>query len=332
MVSLSLSILTFVLALPGSLFAQTADPGREFLDGHRATFSTKGHPKAKGVVFTIAYPNSWAAAEGEHPDIVQKFVSEQGHGLEMAVIITKQIALPADAVWTDSDLRELFNIDALHGMLPSGAIYVGAQSTEIEGSPAGILEYTLRAERAGMVGLIHAWTLNFVYDKTMVQIQFAVTGLGNSEAVTSRQMTMFKPLFVLMANSIVFPEKWNTDAATSKNVLVSPASSSNHKLQKQTYATPIPAIFIVSFIITWTLGLTLPLIVRYIVRCGPVSKKTASLVAAGFSAFFWVAFSIVDITHLRQLGSVRGSESRGFPRVGSGPRLERSATYAVDYC
>jgi hypothetical protein len=127
MVSRALSALLIVLFLPGPVFAQAADPAREFLDGHRATFSTMGHPKAKGVVFTIAYPLSWAAKEGERPNIVQRFISEHGHGLEMALILTKQLSLPADSVLTYQDLRELFDVGILRGMLPPGATYIGAK-------------------------------------------------------------------------------------------------------------------------------------------------------------------------------------------------------------
>jgi hypothetical protein len=61
--------------------AQAAAPAREFLDGICSNFSTKGHAKAKGVSLSIVYPENWAAAEGERLNIVQKFVSEGGHGL-----------------------------------------------------------------------------------------------------------------------------------------------------------------------------------------------------------------------------------------------------------
>jgi hypothetical protein len=80
-----------ILLLPSTLLAQPVAPVREFIDGGRTTFSTNDHPKTKGVNFTIAYPNSWAAAEGDRPNIVQKFTSEAGRGLEMAVIVTNDL-------------------------------------------------------------------------------------------------------------------------------------------------------------------------------------------------------------------------------------------------
>lgn len=56
--------------------------------------------QAKGVNFTISYPNSWRAAEGERPNILQKFVSEGGHGLEM-MILTKDLPSPPGTVLTN---------------------------------------------------------------------------------------------------------------------------------------------------------------------------------------------------------------------------------------
>ncbi|RJP31871.1 MAG: hypothetical protein C4547_15005, partial [Phycisphaerales bacterium] len=82
-----LAVLFWSFALPSVCAAdQSKDLTREFIDGRRLTFSTKDHPKARGANFTIAYPSSWKAAEGERPHIVQKFVSEGGRGFEIVMI------------------------------------------------------------------------------------------------------------------------------------------------------------------------------------------------------------------------------------------------------
>ena len=189
-----LLIAAVIFSLASSLLlAQAVDPAREFLEGSRTTFSTEGHAKANGLNFTIAYPNSWAAAEGERPNIVQKFVSEGGRGLEMAMIVTKELPLPPGTVLTNEDLKELFVPSELRGMLPPGAILVDARSTQIEAEPAGILEYTMRADRAGMAFLIQAWTLNFISGNTLVQVQFQVGGPAASEGDVARRMAAFKP-------------------------------------------------------------------------------------------------------------------------------------------
>lgn len=289
---LALMSAAFIVMLqPSLLLAQSAEPAREFLDGSRTTFSTKGHPKAKGVNFTIAYPNSWVAAEGERPNIVQKFVSEGGRGLEMAMIITKALPLPPGTVLNDEDLKELFAPSELRGMLPDGAVFVDARSTEIEATPAGILEYTMRADRAGMTLLIHAWTLNFLFGNTLVQVQFQVGGPAGVEGEVASRMAAFKPLFTLMANSIVFPDKWSGAAGTPSSGQATQRTSSSLPFDDPSLLVLTPVL---SFIITWGIGLTPPLLVRYVFLRRPLSKKAASWVAASFSAFFWMAFLVIN--------------------------------------
>jgi hypothetical protein len=283
---LVLMMVLFML-VPDRSVAQSADPAREFLDGNRRTFSTKDHPKAKGINLAIAYPGSWAAAEGERPNIVQKFVSHGGRGLESAMIITKDLPLPAGTILTKEDMRDMFTVSELRGMLPDGAIFVGAQSTEIEGVPAATLEYVTRAERAGVEIQIHAWMLSFISGKTLVQLQFGVAGSTETENDVFRRMAAFKPLFILMANSIVLPDEWPSGAETPPNTTM-PASTTSARSYGGYQLSTLNAV--ANLVITWGLGITPPLLIRYVLVRRPLSKRAASWLAAGFSVFFWTAF------------------------------------------
>lgn len=291
MTRLSLMSAAFIVLLqPSHVLAQAAEPAREFLEGNRTTFSTKGHPKAKGVNFTIVYPKSWAAEEGERPNVVQKFVSEGGHGREMATILTKELPLPPGTVVTNEDMKELFAPSELRGMLPDGAVFVDARSTEIEATPAGILEYTIRVDRAGVTALLHAWSLVFLSGSTIVQVQFTVGGPAGAERDAARRMATFKPLFTLMANSIVIPDKWTGAAGAPVAGLATRQTSSSLP-----YDSPPLLILtlLLSFIVTWGIGLAPPLLIRYVFVRHPLSKKAASWVAAGFSVFYWMAFGVI---------------------------------------
>lgn len=279
------------LLQPSPLLAQADAPAREFLDGSRTTFSTKGHPKAKGVNLTIAYPNSWAAAEGERPNIVQKFVSEGGRGLELAMIITKELPLPPGTVLTTEEAKELFTPSALREELPPGVVFVDARSTTIEAEPAGILECKMRTNRGGVELLMHAWMLNFLSGNTLVQVQFQVGGSAASEQDVARRMAKFKPLFSAMANSIVLPDKWID--ATQAPVGIQATSQTSSSLPHEGPLLLILTLA-VSLIVTWGVGLSPPLLVRYVFLRRPLSKKAASWIAAGFSAFFWMTFLVIN--------------------------------------
>ena len=273
-----------LLSLSSLSFAQ--DPVRDFLDGNKGTFSTENHPKAKGVHFKISYPTSWAAKEGERPNIVQKFVSEGGRGLEMAMIITKSLPLPEGVTITESDLKEFFTPTEMKEMLPQGARFIDAKQTKIEGLPAGILEYSMRQERAGMVMYMQVADYIFIHRSTMVQLHCQVGGMASSQSDISSRMERFKPLFTLMANSIVIPDKWTAIPESTENL--TPSSSLPYDDNQLLILT-----LAVSFIITWGLGLAPPILIRYAFARRPLSRKAATWIAAGFSAFFWMAFLIL---------------------------------------
>ncbi len=286
--------------MPLDVVADSESSIREFLEGHRYTYSTKDHPKAKGVHFTMALPNSWAAAEGARPNIVQRFVDDGGRGFAIVLITTKDLPLPPGTVLTDQDQRELFAPSELRGTLPPGATFVGAQATEIEATPAGILEYKLRSDRAGMSVLTYWWTLSFLSDNTLVQVQFSVGDIANSEDDVARRMAEFKPLFTLIANSIVFPDKWTV----APQIPPTPSVTQLPTTLPDTPRTTLPLSFdnpprlilslVVGFIVAWGLGLTPPLVIRYAIIRRPLSRKAASWIAAGFSGFFWIAFRAIN--------------------------------------
>lgn len=98
LISFALLLCTVLVAL-----ADATTVTRAYIDGQHITFNTEGHPKAKGVNLTLAYPKSWRADEGLRPNIVQKFVSEGGRGLEIMMIITKELPLPTGRVLTTQE-------------------------------------------------------------------------------------------------------------------------------------------------------------------------------------------------------------------------------------
>jgi hypothetical protein len=178
-------------------------------------------------------------------------------------------------------------------MLPDGATFVTAQSTSIESIPAGILEYKMKADRAGMSFFVHAWTLSFFQDTTFVQVAFQVNGFEDSELDVSERMSAYKPLFNLIANSIVFPDKWTEYPKIMKESSSEEVDQTDLKYDDN---TNMILILTVSFIVTWVLGLAPPLVVRYLIARRPLIKKTASWIAAGFSAFFWISFLLLNET------------------------------------
>jgi hypothetical protein len=66
----------------------------------------------------------------------------------------------------------------------------------------------MRAERAGMVVDMHTISYIFFSGSTMVQIQCQVGSLPDSKVTAKERMDEMRPLFTLVASSVVLPDKW----------------------------------------------------------------------------------------------------------------------------
>jgi len=199
--------LALLAALISSVHAQSlSEDAVAFQNGTAPKFSTKGHPKSKGAVFTIKYPPSWKAKEGERPNIVQMFVSESGRGLETAGIVTKLI--PPNERLTKADVQATLSPEGLKEFLPSGAKLLRSKSTKIEGEPAGLIEFSRRMERAGAEVDFQILMLVFFQGRTMVSLMFQTGAMSSDSAGLSRRFEKFRPIFNLMMNNIVFDDKW----------------------------------------------------------------------------------------------------------------------------
>lgn len=199
--------LIMALLCISKVYTQSATPTIEFANGQTQRFSTLGHAKAKDADFSMKYPKSWAAKEGERPNIVQNFVSEGGHGLEIVLIFTKRIN--DNSPLSKDDIRDILSIDGLmQRSLPKNANLISVKSTQIEAEPAGITEFTRVQQRAGMDLYFHTIVLSFIQKNTLIQIHYQTGGMASDSTNTEERFTAVRPLFSLMMNSIIFDSKW----------------------------------------------------------------------------------------------------------------------------
>ena len=93
--------------------------------------------------------------------------------------MNKKLELPPGTVMSENDLKDFFTPAEMKTMVPPGAKFIQAKPTAIEGIPAGILEFSMRQERAGLTIDMQFITYSFIYGTTMVQLQCMVsTGLA----------------------------------------------------------------------------------------------------------------------------------------------------------
>ncbi|MCR4304652.1 MAG: hypothetical protein NUV63_10590 [Gallionella sp.] len=204
-----LTLIFFLALFPGNMALAVTPAVKEFTAGNRIKFSTADHPKSKGINMTLYYPSSWLAREGERPNIVQKFSHQNGQWYESVLIYIKTLPLPVGKVLSESELKEYFTPREMKDSLPEGSVFIAAKPTKIEGLPAGILEFSLRQEKLGLSFDVQYVVYSFIYGNTMVQFVCGVSSAKpTTPAAVANHMEEFKPLFFLMANSIVLQDKW----------------------------------------------------------------------------------------------------------------------------
>ena len=94
------------------------NPAREFLDGWKQTFESKGHPKAKGANFSVRIPPLGSQSKRSVPTFCKTLRVKGGHGheLEMVAIVTKSLPVPLGTVVTQQDqLLDMFSPAELRG-------------------------------------------------------------------------------------------------------------------------------------------------------------------------------------------------------------------------
>jgi hypothetical protein len=197
-----------------------ATPSRELLDGFKVRFASDGKGKAKGVKFHLDHPQSWAAKEGDRPNIVRKFMSENGRGLEMAMVIVKTLPAEAhgisDEEWAQ-EFRRMASSGELAEDLPAGFVYVEGAYHGLDGAPGYVRK--LRGSQKRIDGMLFSVMLEYTccWNGRFIGLHFS-TAVGHppdavvdAEVEAKRAEERFqhwKPLFHAMAGKFVIDSKW----------------------------------------------------------------------------------------------------------------------------
>ena len=202
----------FVFLLLGAMSIQPfAQPSSwsEFMGGRRASYSTKGNPKAKGVEVSFEYPSSWGGADGKRPNILYQVTSEQGKGLDLCNLGVKDIPVAPGQSFSKADIEELFDPSDLNWVLGGAGTLTAGKRTTIDGQPAAQVQFTREVDRAGtqyqMMGVMYP-----IYFRNKLII---FTCMSGDSATTPAEQLKARyrgalPLFQQLANTLVIHSKW----------------------------------------------------------------------------------------------------------------------------
>jgi hypothetical protein len=186
----------------------TENPGLELSAGWKQTFRTKGHPKAKGVDFSISFPASWSRREGYRPNIIQFFQSVVGHGPIMCNLMVKDIPLPAGYKPSNKEIKELFQPNELKDMVPEGGKFIDAKSIFLEGTPAGMLVSDQTVQRLDLTLEMRMTQFITIQEKSMIFIQFMVAKMDDSSESLDELQKKYLPTYKAIANTFILNDKY----------------------------------------------------------------------------------------------------------------------------
>lgn len=185
------------------------NPVREFLDGYKYKYSTDGAGKAKGVAFSIEYPITWAAEDGDRPNIVQKFTSGNGRGSEFFMILVKEIPLEPGKQITENDVAEMLNPTDIKDFIPDGGVYLDSGKLTLEQLPGFWLRYQVNSKRMKEeVGSYAIMYIVYFKNKAIMMQGMMFTSFNDQQIVRDSDFQKYEKLFDLMANSLVITSKY----------------------------------------------------------------------------------------------------------------------------
>lgn len=200
-------------------FQYENQPSKEFTNGYTYTFNTKGHKKSKNTELIITIPKSWTSKEGKQPNVIQLFTSDCGNGSNTISILTQEMPLTIedfedltfeeiDKIFKENLFTEEYAKNFIEGKL------ISYKPMNIAGRAGFSVVGEVIHEKMGMKIKIrnHAYIFHDVTYLHLINCGIATT---NIEENLEEKATEINPLFFMIVNSIVVPNK-NDDVINLK--------------------------------------------------------------------------------------------------------------------
>ncbi len=201
-------------------------PADEFARGFKRIYRTKGHRKAKGLDLQIEYPRSWSKREGNRPNVIQFFSSNNGRGTAYALIMVRDLIKEAQGQLTREEIKaiktlegskelalELFSENSLRGIARKMGMTnirnINTKRIVIDRWPGAILEFTGDRQRLDLTITMYNRMYIAIYENYIIFLQCQIGKLpSETEDALKTKISRFSPLFRLMANSLVIQSQY----------------------------------------------------------------------------------------------------------------------------
>jgi hypothetical protein len=184
------------------------NPALEFIRGFTKKYRTENHPKAKGINLEISVPSSWKAREGFRPNIVQFFTGQNGLGDATFAIQIRDFPIPKGVKVTSKDLDELFSAEGLKMFMDDNSTLLESKTIVIEGQKGGMIVYDSVGQRLDVRLKIRTLCYLTLFKGRMIMLLFSIGKTEDKMAETIREFNKNRPLFQLVANSLILLDKY----------------------------------------------------------------------------------------------------------------------------
>jgi len=181
------------------------NPVGEFADRFRQHFSTDGTGKSQGLKVNLQLPRSWQGKDGERPHIVQKWVSENGTGLETILL---DIRDSQGYEPTKKEMEEFVQSGEVKGTVPDGSTYIASGNFTIEKRNGYWVQMSMPLERAGMKMYQSALIYQFFFRGKAIGIMCQAGGPESEKIKIDDAFKRVQPLCQQVLNSIVLPQAY----------------------------------------------------------------------------------------------------------------------------
>ena len=181
-------------------------PSKEIYEGFVSLYSTEEHPKSKGITIDAKLPLSWKQKEGDRPNIIQKFISENGKGQEFILFMVKDLGLPNDYILTNDEIDEIFTQNMLKQMVPDGGEFISAKKILLDNQIGAQMIFKITEERLDFSLTMKTISFITIYEGKFVFLQCYVSAEQGEDL--DERFNLFLPLFRQVANSLILIDQY----------------------------------------------------------------------------------------------------------------------------
>lgn len=196
---------------------------KEFMDEFRTRYSTKDHPKSKGLDYSISFPKSWIVKDGSRPNIIIKAVDQRNSSLylmlmtkefmnknELEKLISEEGLDIKSNIYKDWISDAIFTPEFISNSIEDASEFKEPVKTKLDGQPA-ILYYTKTPnERAGIKIEVHQNLAIVIYRNYLIFITLGAGGIENESTFDYSKLENgnIEMLFKSILNTLVIDEQW----------------------------------------------------------------------------------------------------------------------------